>query len=165
MSVPFHLPPTPPPRPAPTPPPPAPAHHPVTSTPHASASHIDDHAFAPLRDPRGHPRCEPCSRDPRSHCFYEIGLDAKGRHVIYSNAARAGNKVVMDNMMHMAYELERVFDGNRKGGKLVWWIDLRGMGMKELDPRMGLTVSYVGARLNDAPRLTPGVPLPTTIRL
>ena len=121
-------------------------HHPITCIPRASASHIDDHAFAPLRDPRGHPRCEPCSRDPRSHCFYEIGLDAKGRHVIYSNAARAGNKVVMDNMMHMAYELERVFDGNRKGGKLVWWIDLRGMGMKELDPWMGLTVSYARAR-------------------
>ena len=105
-------------------------------------THIDDPLF--VRNVRGHPRCQSCYRDPRSHCFYEIGMDRRGRHVIYSNAARAGNKVVLDNMQvcvycarldvrparppsphpkplqHMASELERIFDGNRVEGKLVW---------------------------------------------
>eukprot|EP00622_Pseudochattonella_farcimen_P005720 FR741389.1.p1 GENE.FR741389.1~~FR741389.1.p1 ORF type:complete len:182 (+),score=14.30 FR741389.1:46-546(+) len=42
-------------------------------------------------------------------------------------------------MMHMAYALERLFGGNRFNGKMVWVIDLRGMGYRDLNPSMGAT--------------------------
>jgi hypothetical protein len=48
--------------------------------------------------------------------------------VIYANAARATNKDVADNALHMALELERIFDGNRAPGRIVWLIDFNGCG-------------------------------------
>eukprot|EP00287_Rhodomonas_sp_CCMP768_P032059 CAMPEP_0202854826 /NCGR_PEP_ID=MMETSP1389-20130828/91203_1 /ASSEMBLY_ACC=CAM_ASM_000865 /TAXON_ID=302021 /ORGANISM="Rhodomonas sp., Strain CCMP768" /LENGTH=179 /DNA_ID=CAMNT_0049533427 /DNA_START=195 /DNA_END=730 /DNA_ORIENTATION=- len=39
-------------------------------------------------------------------------------------------------MIHMAVELERLFDGNSAPGKYVWVIDFNGFGMRDCNPRM-----------------------------
>eukprot|EP00615_Pteridomonas_danica_P012556 CAMPEP_0114336896 /NCGR_PEP_ID=MMETSP0101-20121206/6013_1 /TAXON_ID=38822 ORGANISM="Pteridomonas danica, Strain PT" /NCGR_SAMPLE_ID=MMETSP0101 /ASSEMBLY_ACC=CAM_ASM_000211 /LENGTH=336 /DNA_ID=CAMNT_0001468973 /DNA_START=30 /DNA_END=1040 /DNA_ORIENTATION=+ len=85
------------------------------------------------------PVCLHCREDPSAHCFYRVGLDRIGRHVIYSCAARARNRVVVDNMEHMAYEFERIFDHNSAPGKVVWVIDFKGFGLRDCNPAMGST--------------------------
>eukprot|EP00616_Rhizochromulina_sp_CCMP1243_P017338 CAMPEP_0118978498 /NCGR_PEP_ID=MMETSP1173-20130426/23825_1 /TAXON_ID=1034831 /ORGANISM="Rhizochromulina marina cf, Strain CCMP1243" /LENGTH=161 /DNA_ID=CAMNT_0006928695 /DNA_START=252 /DNA_END=737 /DNA_ORIENTATION=- len=42
-------------------------------------------------------------------------------------------------MMHMALELERLFEGNAIPGKIVWLVDFRGFGLRDCNPRMGMT--------------------------
>ncbi|EOD08881.1 hypothetical protein EMIHUDRAFT_248933 [Emiliania huxleyi CCMP1516] len=61
----------------------------------------------------GLPRCEACEAraDPRSHCFMRVGDDSRA-------AGRASNKTVRDNCMHMAFELERLFDGGAAAGRM-----------------------------------------------
>ena len=83
------------------------------------------------------PCCPACRADPCAHCFYRIGMDRLGRHVIYSCAGRARNKVVMDNCLHMAFELERIFDHGAADGKVVWVIDFKGFGIRDCNPNMG----------------------------
>lgn len=83
------------------------------------------------------PCCESDRADPCAHCFYRVGMDRLGRHVIYSCAGRARNKVVYDNCMHMAFELERIFDHGAADGKVVWVIDFRGFGIRDCNPNMG----------------------------
>ena len=72
--------------------------------------------------------------DPRSHCFMRVGDDSRGLPVVYSAAGRASNKTVRDNCMHMAFELERLFDGGAAAGRYVWIIDFRGFGMRGSQP-------------------------------
>jgi len=82
-------------------------------------------------------RCRPCATDPRSHCFFQLFTDTAGRKVLYSCAARASNKDVDDNMMHMAWEIEHLFGGrNSASGKITWLIDMKGFGMRDLHPGM-----------------------------
>ena len=82
--------------------------------------------------------CRPCETDPRSHCFFQLFTDTVGRKVLYSCAARASNKVIDDNMMHMAWEIEHLFGGrNSDPGKITWIIDMNGFGMLDLHPGMG----------------------------
>lgn len=82
--------------------------------------------------------CRPCATDARSHCFFQLFTDTAGRKVLYSCAARASNKIVDDNMMHMAWELEHLFGGrNGDPGKVTWLIDMKGFGMRDLHPGMG----------------------------
>ena len=83
------------------------------------------------------PRCTNCEADPTAHCFLHLGIDAAGDHVVYSCAGRARNKDVHANCRHMACELERIFDGNRLPGRMVWLIDFRGFGVSDCNPRMG----------------------------
>uniref|UniRef100_A0A7S0FDK2 CRAL-TRIO domain-containing protein n=1 Tax=Pyrodinium bahamense TaxID=73915 RepID=A0A7S0FDK2_9DINO len=85
------------------------------------------------------PRCPACEADPTAHCFMHVGADAKGRKVIYSCAGRAANKIVHDNCFHMAFELERLFDGNREPGKITWVIDFNGFSIRDMNPNMGRT--------------------------
>ena len=48
---------------------------------------------------------------------------------MYSCAARAANKVIEDNMMHMAWEIEHLFGGsNADPGKFIWLVDMNGFG-------------------------------------
>lgn len=103
------------------------------------AKNINPVAAASSGDEAPYGTCEQCKTDPRSHCFFNVGNDALGRPVVYSCAARAANKVVEDNMIHMALELERLFEGNKAPGKYVWVIDFKGMGMRDANPRMATT--------------------------
>lgn len=82
--------------------------------------------------------CAPCAECASAHCFFRIGTDARGRHVVYSCAARSTNKAPPDNAKHMAFELERLFDGNRLPGRIVWLIDFAGFGARDLNPSMAL---------------------------
>lgn len=84
------------------------------------------------------PCCQPCVESADAHCFFHLGTDVNGWHVIYSCAARAKNKVVIDNALHMAFELERLFDGNRAPGRMTWIIDLAGFSARDLNPSMAL---------------------------
>lgn len=81
--------------------------------------------------------CPSCLKDPRSHCFLNVGLDVAKRPVIYSCAGRASNKKPEDGMQHMAFELERIFNGNSAPGKIVWIIDFAGFAFADLNPRTG----------------------------
>ena len=73
--------------------------------------------------------CQQCAEDARSHCFFQLFTDTAGRKVVYSCAARARNKVVEDNMMHMAWEIEHLFGGrNADPGKVIWMVDMNGFG-------------------------------------
>ena len=63
-----------------------------------------------------------------------VGDDSRGLPVVYSAAGRASNKAVRDNCMHMAFELERLFDGGAAAGRYVWIIDFRGFGMRGSRP-------------------------------
>eukprot|EP00930_Biecheleria_cincta_P099285 TRINITY_DN9091_c0_g1_i1.p1 TRINITY_DN9091_c0_g1~~TRINITY_DN9091_c0_g1_i1.p1 ORF type:complete len:366 (+),score=48.75 TRINITY_DN9091_c0_g1_i1:63-1160(+) len=82
------------------------------------------------------PVCSACEHDAHSHCFHRLGEDVHGRHVTYACPARATNKVIEDNCNHMAFEVERIFDGNKAPGKMVWLIDFNGFGVRDMDPRM-----------------------------
>lgn len=84
------------------------------------------------------PSCAACRVNAGAHCFLRVGTDADGLHVVYSCAGRAGNKVVDDNCYHMAFELERIFHGNREPGKIVWLIDFSGFSVRDINPRMGM---------------------------
>ena len=107
-------------------------------------------AAAPLASPQMPPQvplpwtssapiCQACHRDPTAHCFYRLGLDRVGRHVVYSCAGRARNKVVADNCTHMAFELERIFRHNSSTGKIVWVIDFKGFSIRDCSLSMCLT--------------------------
>jgi hypothetical protein len=73
--------------------------------------------------------CQPCATDARSHCFFPLFTDTAHRPVVYSCAARAANKVIEDNMMHMAWEIEHLFGGsNADPGKFIWLVDMNGFG-------------------------------------
>jgi hypothetical protein len=87
----------------------------------------------------GVPRCACCTADACAHCFFRVGRDCEGRSVVYSCAAKATNKVPIDNMLHMAFEMERLFAGNAAPGRLVWVIDFAGFGLRDLSPRMSAT--------------------------
>ena len=41
--------------------------------------------------------------------------------------------------MHMAYELERLYDGNRLAGQYVWAIDFSGFGLRDCSAQMAAT--------------------------
>jgi len=100
----------------------------------ASAGAPEGWAWAPP------PQCKACATvDPCSHCFYRLGLDRAGRHVIYSCAGRCTNLVVQDNMLHMAFELERIFNHESGPGKVTWVIDFKGFALRHTDPRLGAT--------------------------
>ena len=43
----------------------------------------------------------------------------------------------MDNCLHMAFELERIFDHGAADGKVVWVIDFKGFGIRDCNPNMG----------------------------
>mmetsp|Transcript_36010 Transcript_36010/g.106741 ORF Transcript_36010/g.106741 Transcript_36010/m.106741 type:complete len:82 (+) Transcript_36010:564-809(+) len=79
-----------------------------------------------------------------------VGDDSRGLPVVYSAAGRASNKTVRDICMHMAFELERLFDGGAAAGRYVWIIDFRGFGMRGSQPprrppcRMPATTSRSG---------------------
>jgi hypothetical protein len=42
-------------------------------------------------------------------------------------------------MLHMAFEIERLFDHNAAPGKMTWIIDFAGFGLAHADPRLGAT--------------------------
>jgi len=79
--------------------------------------------------------CQCCITDPRAHCFLRVGMDAAGRHVVYSCAGAATNKKPLDGCRHMALELERIFDGNSAHGSIVWLINFAGFGIADCNPR------------------------------
>lgn len=82
--------------------------------------------------------CQHCMKDPRSHCFLNVGTDVAGHHVIYSCAGSAMNKKPLDGCKHMALELERLFDGNSSPGRIVWLINMAGVGIADCNPRTPL---------------------------
>ena len=44
---------------------------------------------------------------------------------------------IRDNMLCMAFEIERVLGHNGLPGKVTWIIDFSGFGLKHTDPRLG----------------------------
>lgn len=84
--------------------------------------------------------CPACSASPDSHCFLPLGEDTRGWQLIYSCAARAANKHADASVAHMSATLEKLFDGSRKPGKIVWLIDMHGFGWRDMDLSMATTV-------------------------
>jgi hypothetical protein len=82
--------------------------------------------------------CPCCLRHPLEHCFFQIGTDCLGRSVIYACAGRATNKNCDDGMMHIALEIDRIFQGNSVPGQAVLVIDFNGFGLADCHPRAGL---------------------------
>mmetsp|Transcript_34609 Transcript_34609/g.62741 ORF Transcript_34609/g.62741 Transcript_34609/m.62741 type:complete len:418 (+) Transcript_34609:27-1280(+) len=84
------------------------------------------------------PRCRACAKDPLSHCFLCLGEDVMGRHVVYSCAGRAANKVPEDGIEHMSSEMERLFNNSSEPGAIVWIVDFAGFGFGDCNPRTGV---------------------------
>lgn len=122
------------------------------------ASFLSDAGDAPRAT-----HCELCARDPDSHCFFNLGKDARGWELIYCCPARGRVKTPEENLRHMCMVLEDAFDHGAAGGRFAWMIDLHGMGMADMDPRSAALVApvlmqhYVGrlgqAVLLDAPHV------------
>ena len=60
---------------------------------HATAGAAASNGAMPSSSSYAPPCCRACARDPTAHCFFRLGVDVAGRHVIYSCAGRASNKV------------------------------------------------------------------------
>lgn len=84
--------------------------------------------------------CPACSASSNAHCFLPLGEDSRGWQLIYSCAARAANKHADASVTHMSATLEKLFDGSRKPGKIVWLIDMHGFGWRDMDLSMATTV-------------------------
>jgi hypothetical protein len=82
--------------------------------------------------------CQLCLDDPKSHCFIHLGKDSMQRHVIYGCAGRAANKTVAHGMRHMAVELDRIFQGNKEPGSVVFVVDFAGFGLADCNPHIGM---------------------------
>lgn len=94
------------------------------------AAHVDGRALT----------CPACNASPNAHCFLPLGEDTRGWQLIYSCAARAANKHADASFTHMSATLEKLFDGSRKPGKIVWLIDMNGFGWRDMDVSMATTV-------------------------
>jgi hypothetical protein len=82
--------------------------------------------------------CQQCLDDPRAHCFLHLGKDSMQRNVIYSCAGRASNKSVANGVRHMALELDRIFEGNKEPGSIVFVVDFAGFGLSDCNPHIGM---------------------------
>lgn len=107
--------------------------------------------------------CECCVRDLNSHAFISLGRDKAGWEVVYCCPARSIMKDPETQLRHMTMVLERAFDHGAAPGRFRWMIDLRNMGLADLDPRVGtgaapMIMSHYPGRLGQAVLLdAPGI--------
>ena len=89
-----------------------------------------------IRDAHKPLHCAHCARDPDSHCFLSLGPDRRGWQLLYCCPARGKYKAAEEQMRHMCLCLEAAFDRGAAPGRFRWLIDLRGMGLADMDPRV-----------------------------
>lgn len=83
----------------------------------------------------GEQACSSCARDPRSHYFHPVGYTKCGQPVLYSCLALASDRGPASNREHMIATFEQAIRLMPAGvEKWVWFSDLRGFGMRDLNP-------------------------------
>ena len=79
--------------------------------------------------------CPTCrDRDPHSHCFFPIGVDAQRRVVVYASAAKARTNQKDEAVQHMSHTLERAWRSTSALGlhhQWVWVIDFAGFSWRD----------------------------------
>lgn len=77
--------------------------------------------------------CPACDRDARMHCFFPIGVDERGRVVVYASMARAMTNEREVTVGHMVHTLEHAFKASEALGlhhQWVWIVDFNGFGLR-----------------------------------
>ena len=89
--------------------------------------------------------CRACEADPDSHCFFALGPDARGWELMYACPARSRRKDPDGGLAHMYMVFESAFARNSAPGKIAWLIDLKNLGLRDIDPRTATTAVPVFA--------------------